>query len=166
MRITLFVLCFGAALLSGCVSQRPVVLPLETLKPKQETEADPTPSQPEQSFQEQEPEKDALGAVIYSPNHYMRYLTFSNLRVYEYSGGTFLDGICENTYPYALNAKFEVVFFDDKGAETARAELYPQNESACFEPGKSAVYADIDTDIDVQLMEFKLACVEGISPAA
>ncbi len=163
MRSMLLALCFGVAMLAGCISQRPVVLPYKTPTIPQVSE--PVPSQPVQSWHEQEPEKDALGAVIHSPEHYMRYLTFSNIRIFEYAGGTFLDGVCENTYPLALNAEFEIVFFDEEETETASAELYLQNKGAYFEPGKTVVYADIDTDIDIQLMQFKLICVEAASPA-
>ena len=45
---------------------------------------------------------DALGNVITDAQHYRQYLGFSDIRIYEYGGDTFMDLTVTNSYPERL----------------------------------------------------------------
>ena len=50
---------------------------------------------------------DLLGNQILLDDHYFQYLSFGELRVYEYDDGTFLDGLCVNAFPLPLDGEVD-----------------------------------------------------------
>lgn len=149
-----------SVLLTGCIRQRPVLASESTPAPT------PTPTPPPvvQSIIQQTDQSDAAGETIWTEDHYIRYLTFTNLRVYEYEGGTLFDGVCRNDYPETLNGAFDIVFTDKDGTVIARAPVYTRTGEDGFVPGETIIYAEINTDMDIRLIPFSLTVTKSILP--
>lgn len=161
-RGALCALCACILLVSGCIRQTPTLGSVQTPAPT------PTPTLPpvELAYTREE-EVDANGARIYDANtHYHHYVTFSYLRVYEYAEGTLLDGLCTNQYNEPLEGTYEIVFMDAQGVIVAKASLYFGESLNHIPAGECPVYAQIDTDIDIQTLPFEIAATSHIRPAA
>ena len=94
--------------------------------------------------------------MIDGDDHYWQYLSFGELRVYEYEDGTFLDGICVNAYPLALDGKVNIVYRTDSGKICGTGTIHNALGTTQLETGTNAIYAEINTDIDVTQMDFQL----------
>lgn len=109
---------------------------------------------------------DALGNSIDSDEHYWQYLSFGAMRVYEYGNGTFLDGICVNTYPLALDGVVDIVYTSKDGKISGIGSIHNAYGTTRLETGSNAIYAEISTDIDVTGMDFALVVKTAFAPAA
>ena len=99
---------------------------------------------------------DALGNEILEGDHYWQYLSFGELRVYEYGDGTFLDGLCVNAYPLALDGEVDIVYHTGTGKICGIGKIHNALGTTKLETGTNAIYAEISTDIDVTDMDFTL----------
>ncbi|MDD3920636.1 MAG: hypothetical protein PHO41_05675 [Eubacteriales bacterium] len=150
-----------AALLSGCISQQPVWATAPTPSPS----PSPTPMPLSQSITPEPRPTDARGSVVYTEDHYLQYLSFEEIRVYEYGGGTYLDGVCNSTYPKTLFGQMGMAFFDEDGTEVANTELHSaQSFGLVIYPGKNHIYAQIGTDMDVQMMDYTFTVITTFMP--
>ena len=109
---------------------------------------------------------DALGSTISGEDHYWQYLSFGALRIYEYDDGTFLDGICVNTYPLPLDGVVNIVYTTSDGKICGIGTIHNVLNTTVFETGSNAIYAEINTDIDVTQMDFTLVVKTPFAPAA
>lgn len=107
---------------------------------------------------------DALGGTIDGEDHYWQYLSFGALRIYEYEDGTFLDGICVNAYPLPLDGKVNIVYRTDTGKICGIGTIHNALGTTQFETGTNAIYAEINTDIDVTQMDFLLEIEKQYQP--
>lgn len=148
-------------LCTGCISQRPVQALLPTPSPS----PSPTPMPLVQSITPVPRKTDHNGKVIYTEDHFMQYLTFSNIRIYEYGGGTYLDGICTSAYTGTLFGQMGVTFYDEDENEVAGAELHTaQSFGLVIYPGENHIYAEIGTDMDVQMMDYAFRMITQFMP--
>ena len=108
---------------------------------------------------------DLLGNEIQQGDHYGQYLSFGELRVYEYDDGTFLDGICVNAYPEPLDGEIRIVYYTSDEKVCGVGVLHNASNTTRLETGTNAVYAEINTDIDVTQMDFVLEVVTPYAPA-
>jgi hypothetical protein len=128
--------------------------------------ATPTPL-PDALFAEitaQPVQTDHLGNAIEGDNHYWQYLSFGALRVYEYADGTFLDGICVNAYPLPLDGEVNIVYTTSDGKICGIGKIHNVLGTTQLETGTNAIYAEINTDIDVTTMEFALVVKSPFAP--
>ncbi|MDP3446581.1 MAG: hypothetical protein Q8S22_00780 [Eubacteriales bacterium] len=109
---------------------------------------------------------DALGNSIDTDEHYWQYLSFGALRVYEYGNGTFLDGICVNTYPLPLDGVVHIVYTTDDGKISGVGTIHNALGTTLLETGSNAIYAEINTDIDVTGMDFDLVVKTAFVPVS
>ena len=109
---------------------------------------------------------DALGNTIDGGDHYWQYLSFGALRVYEYDNGTFLDGICVNAYPLPLDGEVDIVYTTADGKICGIGKIHNVLNSTVLETGSNAIYAEINTDIDVTQMDFALVIKTPYAPVA
>ena len=107
---------------------------------------------------------DALGNVIDGDDHYWQYLSFGALRVYEYDDGTFLDGICVNAYPLPLDGEVSIVYTTSDGKVCGIGKIHNTIGTTVLETGSNAIYAEINTDIDVTAMDFTLVVKTPFAP--
>ena len=109
---------------------------------------------------------DQLGKVIETEDHYYHYLSFGDIRIYEYDTGTFLDGICLNAYPLALNGTINIVYRTEDGKICGIGQIHNAEGDTVFATGSNAIYAEINTDIDVTDMDFTLEIEQAFTPVA
>jgi hypothetical protein len=107
---------------------------------------------------------DALGNSIFTDEHYWQYLSFGALRVYEYDDGTFLDGICVNTYPLPLDGEVQIVYTTEDGKISGIGTIHNALGTTLLETGSNAIYAEISTDIDVTGMDFAFVVKTAFAP--
>lgn len=109
---------------------------------------------------------DALGNEIREDGHYWQYLSFGELRVYEYGEGTFLDGICVNAYPLPLDGEVDIVYTTADGKVCGIGKIHNALGTTLLETGTNAIYTEISTDIDVTDMDFTLVVKTPFQPVA
>ena len=109
---------------------------------------------------------DLLGHEIQASDHYWQYLSFGELRVYEYEDGTFLDGLCVNAYPSALDGVVKIVYYAETGKVCGVGTIHNALGTTQLETGTNAIYAEINTDIDVTDMDFVLEVETPFLPVA
>lgn len=170
--LALCALAAASLLLCACVSSRPVLNPAVTLAPTPTpaptVTPTPTPSPAPPPTLTPPPQKlvggyDALGILVASPEHYEQYLTFQNIQVYEQFDDTFMDALAVNSYPEPLVCAVDIVF--EEGGETvASGKLQTQDGQyvLILQPGENTVYAQINTDMTLTLMDFTLEYDEGL----
>ena len=155
-----------ALLLCGCSNSSPVYNADVTLPP--EATPEPLPTEEPSVTETPEPTEaptprpadavDALGEPVSGAEHYVRYITFTDMIVYEQDGGTFLDGTVRNTYPEPITCAVSIVYYDAGGSELARAQLQTRDGKylLVLAPGDTAVYAHIPTDMTLIGLEYEL----------
>lgn len=157
LAVTVFAL---ASALSGCENAEPVLAgtptPAATATPlpdpfTAEITAEPVPT-------------DLLGNEILSDDHYWQYLSFGEIRIYEYGDGTFLDGLCVNTFPEPLDGRVDIVYYTDEGKVCGIGTIHNAEGGTLLETGTNAIYAEISTDIDVTMMDFTLVVQTVFQP--
>lgn len=158
--LVLFVLLIICA--PGCDNAEPAIVGTPTPAPTSTPEPPPFTL----SITAQPSEKDLLGKELGDENHYLRYLSLGNLRVYEYENSTLLDAVVVNAYPLPLSGVLTISYFDGDGKLVGRGTLYNAEGTEVFPTGSSAIYAEIATDVDVRLMDFVLDVDRELSPVA
>lgn len=113
-------------------------------------------------------EKDANGVPILDPveHYYSYYLNLRDVRVYEYGEETFLDLIVDNGYSSILTGGIRISFYDENGTLYGYGDLYTAEGELTLITGENRVYADIQTEVDVQLMDFTFTVTEALTPVA
>lgn len=150
------------AVCGGCVYAAPIFAAVPTSTPA--PTATPMPYAPSVTPDTSLNAFDALGLPVQDATHYDRYITFEDIYIYEYGDSTLLDAYCINNYTRALEGAVWIEFTDIDGECIARAQLLTADGTLCVQPGKTAVFARIDTDIDVQTMEFKFLYEKSFMP--
>lgn len=156
------ILPFIAAVLctSGCISQAPVIAgtPTPTCSPTPLAEifAPVIVTTPEPM--------DALGNRLDNEGHYDRYIALSNILIYEYDMGTFLDGQCVNSYPYPLEGTVSIVYRSEDNRICGIGTLHAADGTTVFQPGTTSVYAEIMTDINVTEMNYSIEIEKPFEP--
>lgn len=149
-------------LAGGCIGQTPTLTGTPTPAPT------PVPTLPPAAQERvaEEAQKDALGKTIYDvETHFLQYISFQDIRVYEYADETFMDGTCANTYPEALQGSFEIRFAEDGEIIAAATVLFENAKDGNTIPaGTSRIYADIDSDTRIDDLPFTFEAVAAVSP--
>ncbi len=100
---------------------------------------------------------DANGIPILEPNthYYNFYMTVDDLRVYEENGETLIDAVITNNYPRALSGGLRITFYRG-GIKYGYADFYTDGDELTLFSGRNRVYADVKTEVDVQMMNFEI----------
>ena len=107
---------------------------------------------------------DTLGNAILGDDHYFQYLSFGEMRVYEYGDGTFLDGLCVNAFPQPLDGEVDIVYYAEDGRICGIGTIHNAEGTTLLMTGTNAIYAEISTDIDVTMMDFQLVVKANFQP--
>lgn len=104
--------------------------------------------------------------ILDAENHYFQYyLVFTDIRIYEENGYTFLDGICSNSYSRPLTGGVRILFRDSSdGSVYGQGDLYTADGDMTLQPGENRIYAEILSEKDVQLMAFSLELTTPFTP--
>ena len=115
------------------------------------------------------PETDSNGIPLSDPDtHYFRYyLSFSDIRIYEEEGYTFLDGFCLNSFDSVLSGACDVIFYDDSGSACGLGTLHTADgDSLLLQPGQNRIYAEILSEDTVKEAAFSFAVTAAFAPVA
>lgn len=153
-------------LLIGCTDISPKLDPGITPPPAPATASPvteaPSPELSEQPTPEATPApgeaKDVLGNIIYSSNHYERYISFEDINVYEENGDTFVDLIVDNSYPKLLLCAVNIAFYNQDGSIIASSNLQMPDGSFMLSlpGGKTKLFARVMTDTKLTDKPFRL----------
>lgn len=168
-RILLILMCL--LLSTACVEQtaRLVYLPEETGDPSEQATIPPTP--------EILKVEDIYGSsfvtdingvpILNEQEHYFGYyITFTDIRIYEYNDSTFLDAVAYNGYSELLKGGLRIEFNSEAGTLYGYGELKTADGELTLFPGENRVYAEIFTEIDVQQMDFTFEVSEPLQPVS
>ena len=146
--------------LTGCLVASPEIVPEYTVPPistgpvstvEASPTLEPTPTGAIVVY-------DEFGNLVTSGDHFIRYLTISDVSVYEQAGDTFLDATVTNSYPQDIMCSVVVRFYDFGSQEVASANL--QSGSGAYvlvlHRGKNRIYAQIDSDMSLLDLNFVL----------
>lgn len=152
-------------LLTGCIDTRPALVPAYTMPPEPtpaptpSPTPTPTPSPTPEPTPSPTPLIDVTGADIEDMAHFERYLSFRNIQVYEQCEDTFVDAVIVNEYPQTIMCAVTIAFYEEEGGEMV-AEGRMQGMDGAYvlllAPGSNTVYAQIDTDMRLTAMPFRL----------
>ncbi|MBQ6426285.1 MAG: hypothetical protein IJK14_07450 [Clostridia bacterium] len=159
--LSIAVLCM---LLSACMETGAAVFeapdtPAPSLPPT------PTPEPFSVSVTAEPLPTDALGQIVESDGHYYDYISYGDIRIYEYDTGTFLDGICFSSYPEPLDGTVRILFRDKDGRMCGEGTLHNALGTTVMQPGANTIYAEILTDISVLEMDFTLEVERQFAPS-
>ena len=150
-----------AAIVSGCVSTRPILMsqypPAQTPRPSLVPDQ-PTPMPSATPSNDPLSGLDALGNTVSGPEHYKKYLAFRNMQVYEHNGDTFFDAVVESSDPEPIVCAMEIRFYEE-GEQVALAKIHTGDGQymLVFPPGETAVYARVDTDMTLIQLDYELS---------
>lgn len=160
--ITLF-LCIGCTVQDAHMIYRPEPTAKATIVPT----VTPTPEIIEIPAVSGQPFRtDANGVLILSEeDHYLTYyVTFNDIRVYEFGESVFLDGVAVNSFPQTLTGGLRIVFQNENGVNYGYGDFYTADGRLTLLPGENKVYADILTEVDVQQMNWVIAVIGAFGP--
>ena len=169
-RIALLGIIVSVLLLSACVDARPYLVPGQEMEESEDNTPEPevsaTPSVTEDEDTDAFSGVDALGNAISGPEHYRQYLQLKNIQVYEECDDTFIDADLVSTYPKPLICAIEIVFYRD-GIQIASSNLQTRDGKYVLSvaEGSTAVYGQVDTDISVTNLYFKIIFNEDVDVA-
>lgn len=149
----LILILMAALFCCGCARQQATLDPNVTLPPA----ATPTPKPTPAPTPELTPTPEsALPTPTPVQVNYWEYLSFQNIYVYEESEDTFFEGVVESEYPGSLIAVLDVFFYDDEEKEIARGRLLngEGEDVLIFTPGENRIYARVDTDMSITMLDF------------
>lgn len=131
------------------VSEAPV-----TELPSPDPSAEPTPEftvSPEEII-------DVLGNTVYGSDHFERYISFSDIFVYEDNGETFVDLTVENSYPKLILCAVNIAFYNPDGSIIASSSLQMPDGSfmLALPGGKTKLFARVMTDTLLTDKPFRL----------
>ena len=169
-RPLLFVTILIALFLIGCTSQEAHLIYLSEQSTTPEPLVTPTAkAEPEPiSVAPIEGEGfplDANGLPILNEqtHYYDYYLSVSNLRIYEYEGETLIDATITNSFSRPLTGGLCITFYDN-GLKYGYAEFYTAAGGLKLFPGENRVYADVLSEVDVQMMDFEFSVSRPFVP--
>lgn len=165
----LFVL-LASLLLLGCTSQEAHLIYLPETTPTPVAQVTPTPP-PEAVPIVVEPidgagfaaDLNGIPIIDERTHYYEYYLSVDNLRIYEENGETLLDAVITNNYPKTLTGGLSITFYRD-GIKYAYADFYTADGGLTLVAGENLVYADVLTEVDVQMMDFEIGVTTPFLP--
>lgn len=155
-------LLFALLLIVGCSSQEAHLIYLPESTPTPTPMFTPTPP-PEPKPINVDPvvgegfKTDVNGIPIMDErtHYYEQYITVSQMRIYEENGETLIDAIITNNYPGKLTGGLRITFTED-GVKRGYADFLTASGDLMLLPGENRVYADVLTEVDVQMMDFTI----------
>ena len=169
----LLVTVLSIGLTAGCVRQNawlsyavpetmaPTATPRETPAPTRE----PVPLTVE-PIQGEAFHTDRKGIpILDSDTHYFTYyLSFSDMRVYEEDGYTYMDGICTNSFDGTLTGRAQLCFYDADEKLVGFGDIHTADGELLLTVGTNRIYAEILSEVDVQQLTCRIEQVSAFNP--
>lgn len=102
--------------------------------------------------------------VLDQDTHFYRYyLVFTDLRIYEEDGFSYLDGICHNAYSQPLSGELSVEFYQEQQV-FGKCTLHTAQGDMLLQPGENRIYGEILSETDIQTMDFRFVLLSPFLP--
>ena len=102
--------------------------------------------------------------ILNERTHYFdQYLTISQLRIFEENGETLIDAVITNDYPGKLTGGLRITF-SENGVKRGYADFLTASGDLMLLPGENRVYANVLTEVDVQMMDYTIDVSEPFVP--
>ncbi len=164
---------FVAFLLNGCVRQEAWL----TYSVPETQPPTPTPMQTPVSTMEPIPlsVEPVLGEdfftdrkgipILDKDSHYFTYyISFSDLRIYEEKGYTYMDGVCTNSFDGTLTGEARICFYDKDEKLVGYGSIHTAEGDLTLSVGNNRIYAEILSEVDVQQLECRIEQVSAFNP--
>lgn len=100
--------------------------------------------------------------IMDEDTHYLTYyLSFSDMRLYEENGFTYMDGVCTNSFDGMLVGEARLCFYDKDEKLVGYGDIHTAEGGLTLAVGVNRIYAEILSEVNVQ----QLTCrIEQLSP--
>ena len=98
-------------------------------------------------------------------HYYTYYLAFSDMRIYEENGYTYMDGICTNTFDGTLTGEARLCFYDADEKLVGYGVIHTAEGNLTLGVGANRIYAEILSEVDVQQLTCRIEQTAPFNPA-
>ena len=161
-------------LLSGCVRQdawlsytavhetpQPTATPAQTLSPTVEPiaiEAEPVLGEDFHT------DRKGIPILDKDTHYFTYYLAFSDMRIYEEDGYTYMDGVCTNSFDGTLTGRAQLCFYDADEKLVGFGDIHTADGELLLTVGTNRIYAEILSEVDVQQLTCRIEQVSAFNP--
>ena len=104
--------------------------------------------------------------ILDKDTHYFTYyLAFSDLRIYEEDGYSYLDGICTNSFDGTLSGEARVCFYDGDEKLVGFGQLHTAEGGLTLAVGVNRIYAEILSEVNIQQLTFRIEQTAPFNPS-
>ncbi len=104
--------------------------------------------------------------ILDKETHYFTYyLAFSDLRIYEEDGYSYLDGICTNSFDGTLSGEARVCFYDGDEKLVGFGQLHTAKGGLTLAVGANRIYAEILSEVNIQQLTFQIEQTAPFNPS-
>ena len=104
--------------------------------------------------------------ILDKDTHYFTYyLAFSDMRIYEENGYTYMDGICTNAFDGTLTGQARLCFYDEDEKLVGYGDIHTAEGGLSLGVGTNRIYAEILSEVDVQQLTCRIEQVSPFNPA-
>ncbi len=143
-------------------TQQPTATAIHTLAPTRE----PIPLSVD-PVQGEDFHTDRKGIPILDKDtHYFTYyLAFSDMRIYEENGYTYMDGVCTNSFDGTLTGEARLCFYDKDEKLVGYGDIHTAEGDLTLIVGANRIYAEILSEADVQQLSCTIEQLVPFHPA-
>lgn len=103
--------------------------------------------------------------ILDKDTHYFTYyLAFSDMRIYEEDGYTYLDGICTNSFDGTLTGEANICFYDTNEKLVGYGAIHTAEGDLTLSVGENRIYAEILSEVNVQQLTCRIEQVLAFNP--
>ena len=104
--------------------------------------------------------------ILDKDTHYFSfYLSFSEMRIYEEDGYTYMDGICTNAFDGTLTGEARICFYDKDEKLVGYGNIHTAEGGLTLAVGSNRIYAEILSEVNVQQLNCLIEQVSPFRPA-
>ena len=104
--------------------------------------------------------------ILDKDSHYFTYyLAFSDLRIYEEEGFTYMDGVCTNSFDGTLTGEARICFYDKDERLVGYGTIHTAEGGLTLTVGANRIYAEILSEVNVQQLACQIEQVSAFHPA-
>ena len=162
-------------LLAGCVRQdawlsytavhdtpQPTATPVQTISPTIEPiSIDTDPVLGEDFYTD----RKGIPILDKDTHYFTYYLSFSDMRIYEEDGFTYMDGVCTNSFDGTLTGEASICFYDKDEKLVGYGTIHTAEGGLTLGVGPNRIYAEILSEVDVQQLTCRIEQITPFNPA-
>ena len=104
--------------------------------------------------------------ILDKDTHYFTwYLAFSDMRIYEEDGYTYMDGICTNSFDGTLTGEARICFYDKDEKLVGYGTIHTADGDLTLTVGTNRIYAEILSEVNVQQLDCRIELVSAFNPS-